>query len=105
MKHTRLDRSWEKQDWYLLENGWTACVEYNQSYGPFVKLLLGPGVTDSCGDRGPVWCASNGKPPELGAAHYNAMLETDRYVDLPDFAQPWVGHEWHALVRPEFLKS
>lgn len=104
MKHQFLPCSWEKQSWYLLENGWTACVEYNQHSGPFVKLLLGPGVEEPCGKIGPVWLASNGSPPDLGAAHYNKLMKTDSYVDLPEFARPWVSPGRHALVRPDFLK-
>jgi hypothetical protein len=105
VKYTRLARSWEKQTWYRLENGWTAVVEYNPSYGEFVKALLGPGVDDPCGKDGPVWLACNGRPPSLGAAHYNAILKTTRYVDLPAFAAPWRSPDWHGLVWPDFLRQ
>ena len=103
MTYKLLPQSWEKQSWWLLENGWTAIEEYNQCHGPFIKALLGPGVSEPCGKSGPVWLACNGRPPELGAAHYNAMMQTDRYVDLPDFAKPWIKPgDPHCLVRPGF---
>jgi hypothetical protein len=87
--------SWEKQTYYLLSNGWTACEE-GSPYGWFIRSL----ENKSTGKK---WEASNGSPENgLGAAHYNAMLNTDKYIDLPDFAKDWRDDRWPFLVRKHF---
>ncbi len=99
MKGKRLAKSWERQQFFRLDNGWEATVEWNQCYGEFVKALKSP--------DGKVWQASNGKPSNgLGAEHYNKIFITKKYVDLPDFATSWEKtiseNSSQTLVRPEF---
>lgn len=100
MNYKLLPQSWEKQSFWLLENGWTVIEEYNQVYGPFVKGLLGPGVSSPGDKDGPVWFAHNGHPPDGGAERANLRLNTKRFVDLPDFAKAWKVE--HGLIRPTF---
>ena len=88
--------SWEKQTVFDLENGWQAIVEYNLSYGEYVKRLNSPG------DSNTFWLASNGldEVPK-SCAGFN-------YIALPDFARDWIEdlknkHGVFArLVRPKF---
>lgn len=52
MKGKRLaNRSWEKQTYFKLENGFTVCVEWNQAYGNLVTHIEG---------NGEVWHGCNG---------------------------------------------
>lgn len=99
MKGKRLAKSWEKQTFFLLDNGWEATVEWNQCYGEFVKALESP--------DGKRWQASNGKPSDgLGAEYYNKVFNKTHFIDLPDFASSWERpvseNSRQTLVRPEF---
>ena len=96
MKATRDKRSWEKQTLWKLENGWIATEEYSDHYGGFIKKLDSP--------DGKMWLASNGTPEQgLGAEHYNKVFGVSYYVDLPEFAAPWVNE--HRMVSPEHLSK
>ena len=95
MTATVLPQSWEKQTYYQLSNGWIA-VEEEGHYGWFIRTL----ENKKTGKR---WEASNGiKENKLGADHYNKLLKTDKYIDLPDFAKDWKEKEWPNLVRRKF---
>ena len=77
------ERSWEKQNVWHLDNGWTAIVEYNQFYGELVSRLDGP--------QGQLWHCSDGM------------------TGVPDFAQPWIETldmpAQLQLCRPNFEKT
>lgn len=87
MKAKLLPESWEKQKIAMLENGWKVTEEYNIHYGSFVKRLDSP--------DGKVWVACNGLN---GAEKCNKIFGCDKYIDLPDFALPYVNK--HGLVNP-----
>lgn len=75
-------QSWEKQQYWKLDNGWTAIVEFSPHYGDYITQLYNKDVK---------WQACNG------------------LKDLPDFAKDWVtpispGH-WQTLVRTNFEKD
>lgn len=75
----RTGASWEKQNVFLLSNGYKAIVEYGL-YGRMITALY----TDS-----ECWHCSNG------------------FSALPDFAQEWIepispGH-WETILRPRWL--
>ena len=82
-------QSWEKQSVYKLDNGWTATLEYNMSYGEFISRLDAP-KGHLLGNGKPYWHCSD------GLAH------------LPDFAQGWrevvVKTAGDELVRAGFTK-
>ena len=84
MKATRdKNNSWEGSEWWNLDNGFTAVVEYGHC-GEYVTKLFpkGSGVRDG-------WRASSGDAP-------------------PDWAKSWIqptspGH-WQTVMRPCFEK-
>jgi len=88
-----LPASWEKCTVWLLSNGWKAWEQYNTCYGPYLSSLESP--------DGKLWQASNGDPGDQysigGAEKANAIFKTDKYIDLPEFAKPWL-----TLIRPEY---
>lgn len=102
MKATVSKKSWEKQTIWNLENGWQATEEYNIHYGPYLTRLESP--------DGKIWLASNGtKENGVGAEFYNKVFNTDKYIDLPDFANSWVEivnkNANVGLVRPKFERN
>ena len=76
--------SWEKQQVFLLDNGWKATIEFHQTYGEFIKRLDFPkGQAFPNGTS--YWITSYGRST------------------LPKFAKGWV--EKHGLVRVRFVKN
>ena len=82
-------QSWEKQSVYVLDNGWTATLEYNSCYGEMISRLDAP--------KGQI--LASGKP------YWHC---SDGLKDLPDFARPWLEVVVKScndqLVRPGFDK-
>ena len=71
-------RSWEKQSFYMLENGLTVVIECNPTYGEMVTSVID---ADNI-----LWHCSRGTPP-------------------PSFMADWVEKVlFYNLVRPKFEK-
>lgn len=87
-------QSWEKQQIYDLDNGWSATVEHSH-YGPMVSRLDSPAGEvvsfKNCPKGKPYWHCSDG------------------FDDLPEFARPWLKtiHQLTGtqIVTPGFTKE
>lgn len=88
-------QSWEKQQVFKLDNGWTATVEYSVHYGEMVSRLDSP--------KGEIVSHKNATK---GKAYWHC---SDGLDDLPDFAQSWrevvVMSAQTEIIRPRFEKE
>lgn len=86
--------SWLFQKVFILENGWKVFVSNSCWRGETVSSLWSP--------EGKVWFNELGI--DGGADKWNEMFQTNKYVNLPDFAKSWVevvgGRN---LIRPKFI--
>lgn len=85
LKGKRLPKSWEKQQYFLLENGYTVCVEWNQAYGEFVKSIT---------KNDAKWLASNGL----------ATLPQEMQWALA-WVKPIAPGHWQTIMQPQIERT